>query len=77
MTLDDAMPQPDGPEDERFVYVVTAAGVEALRRSVAALDSEPELPAAESHRRAGPCDGNRRGKDQEPTTGATSCHAGP
>ena len=23
------MPEPEGPDDERFVYVVTAAGVEA------------------------------------------------
>jgi hypothetical protein len=26
------MPEPEGPEDERFVYVVTAAGVECLSR---------------------------------------------
>jgi hypothetical protein len=36
----DPMPEPEGPEDERFVYVVTAAGVEALRESAAAFDSE-------------------------------------
>jgi hypothetical protein len=24
----DPMPEPEGPEDERFVYVVTATGVE-------------------------------------------------
>jgi len=34
------MPEPEGPEDERFVYVVTAAGVEALRAEVVAMDSE-------------------------------------
>lgn len=28
----ETMPEPEGPEDERFVYVVTAAEVEALRR---------------------------------------------
>lgn len=28
----DPIPEPDGPEDERFVYAVTAAGVEALAR---------------------------------------------
>ena len=27
----DPMPESEGPEDERFVYVVTAAGVEAVR----------------------------------------------
>jgi len=42
----DPMPEPDGPEDERFVYDVTAAGVEALRRSAAAFDSEREAPRA-------------------------------
>jgi hypothetical protein len=36
----ETMPEPEGPEDERFVYVVTAAGVEALRRGAAAFDSE-------------------------------------
>jgi len=40
----DAMPEPEGPEDERFVYVVTAAGVEALREGAAAFDSERESP---------------------------------
>ena len=40
----DAMPEPEGPEDERFVYVVTAAGVEALRETAAAFDSEREAP---------------------------------
>jgi hypothetical protein len=34
------MPEPEGPEDERFVCVVTAAGVEALSRSAAEFDSE-------------------------------------
>jgi len=43
----DPMPEPEGPEDERFVYLVTAAGVEALRRSAAAFDSERESPPAE------------------------------
>ena len=36
------MPEPEGPEDERFVYVMTAAGVEALREGAAAADSEQE-----------------------------------
>ena len=36
----DTMPEPEGPEDDRFVYVVTAAGVEALREGAAAFDSE-------------------------------------
>jgi hypothetical protein len=40
------MPEPEGPEDERFVYVVTAAGVEALRESDAAFDSERATPRA-------------------------------
>lgn len=44
----DPMPEPEGPEDERFVYVVIAAGVEALRRSEAAFDSEREEAAAEA-----------------------------
>ncbi len=39
----DTMPEPDGPGDERFVYVVTAAGVEALRQSAAAFDSEQRI----------------------------------
>jgi len=46
----DPMPEPDGPEDERFVYVVTTAGVEALRQGAAVFDSEGETretPAAE------------------------------
>ena len=37
----DPMPEPEGPEDERFVYAVTAAGVEALRGAVV-VDSEQE-----------------------------------
>jgi hypothetical protein len=41
----EAMPEPEGPEDERFVYVVTAAGVEALREGAAAFDSEQEAQA--------------------------------
>jgi hypothetical protein len=44
--MTDPMPDPEGPEDERFVYVVTAAGVEALRESAAAFDSEQEAPRA-------------------------------
>lgn len=36
----DPMPEPEGPDDDRFIYVVTAAGVEALRESAAAFDSE-------------------------------------
>ena len=40
------MPEPDGPADERFVYVVTAAGVGALREGAAAFDSEQEAPPA-------------------------------
>ena len=39
----DPMPEPEGPEDDRFVYVV-AAEVEALRESGAAFDSEREAP---------------------------------
>ena len=42
--MTDPIPEPDGPEDERFVYVVTAAGVEALRETAAAFDSEREAP---------------------------------
>ena len=34
--------EPEGPEDERFVYVVTAAGVEVVRESAVAVDSERE-----------------------------------
>ena len=44
------MPEPEGPEDERFVYVVTAAGVEALRQSAAEFDSEREAPPADCER---------------------------
>jgi len=36
------IPEPEEPEDERFVYVVTAAGVEALREGAVAFDSERE-----------------------------------
>ena len=36
----DPMPEPEGPEDERFVYVVTAAGVEVLLATAAEFDSE-------------------------------------
>jgi hypothetical protein len=43
----DPMPEPDGPEDERFVYVVTAAGVEAVREAAVMVDSEREAPAAD------------------------------
>lgn len=42
----DPMPEPEGPEDERFVYVVTAAGVKALREGAAELDSELTTPLA-------------------------------
>ena len=42
----ETMPEPEGPQDERFVYVVTAAVVEALRLSAAAFDSERETVAA-------------------------------
>jgi hypothetical protein len=42
----DPMPEPEGPEDDRFVYAVTAAGVEALREG-AAFDSEREGPVGE------------------------------
>ena len=42
----ETMPEPEGPEDERFVYVVTAAGVEALREGAAAFDSERETSVA-------------------------------
>jgi hypothetical protein len=55
------MPEPEGPEDERFVYVVTAAGVEALRQSAAEFDSERVTPAdgdvmAHEAMRPGVCD---------------------
>jgi hypothetical protein len=43
------MPEPEGPEDERFAYVVTAEGVEALRAGAAAFDSEREAPS-DDHR---------------------------
>ena len=43
----DTMPEPEGPQDERFVYVVTAAGVEALRETAAAFDSEREAPVSD------------------------------
>ena len=44
----DLMPEPDGPQDERFVYVVTTAGVEAVREGVVVVDSDREaLPTAE------------------------------
>jgi hypothetical protein len=43
MTPEPMPPEPDGPDDERFVYVVTAAGVEALRRST---QGGPELSRA-------------------------------
>jgi len=42
----DPMPEPDGPEDERFVYLVTAAGVEALRQGALVADSERKKPSA-------------------------------
>jgi hypothetical protein len=45
--MTDPMPEPEGPEDERFVYVVTAAGVEALRQGAAAFDSERETPVSD------------------------------
>ena len=38
------MPEPEGPEDERFVYVVTAVGVLAQREGAAAFDDEPNAP---------------------------------
>jgi hypothetical protein len=48
--MTDPMPEPEGPEDERFVYVVTAAGVEALREGAVAFDSEREAPASDERR---------------------------
>jgi hypothetical protein len=61
------MPKPEGSQDDRFVYVVTAEGVEALRQSAAAFDSEREPPtaagraagraAAASGPAGGPCSG--------------------
>jgi hypothetical protein len=36
------MPEPEGPADERFVYVVTAAGVQAVRTGAEVVDSERE-----------------------------------
>jgi hypothetical protein len=47
----ETIPEPEGPEDERFVYVVTAAGVEAVRESVVAVDSERKVPTARRERR--------------------------
>ncbi len=43
----DPMPEPEGPQDERFVYVVTAAGVEALGQGAAEFDSDRKAPVAE------------------------------
>jgi hypothetical protein len=40
----DPMPEPDGQQDERFVYALTAAGVEAVRQGAAAFDSERVTP---------------------------------
>jgi hypothetical protein len=40
--MTDPMPEPEGPEDERFVYVVTAAGMAVLRETAVAFDSERE-----------------------------------
>jgi hypothetical protein len=45
------MPETERPEDERFVYAVTAARVEALRESAAAFDSEQEPPPASGEQR--------------------------
>jgi len=47
----DPMPEPKGPEDERFVYAVTAAAVEALRQSAAEFDSERDATTAVGERR--------------------------
>lgn len=65
----ETMPEPDGPEDERFVYVVTAAGVEALRRSA------PSSTASgrQSSLRQSPDDPS----SQQPSwTPVTSCRVG-
>jgi hypothetical protein len=45
------MPEPEGPEDERFVYAVTAAGIEALREGAAEYDSEREARTADAAQR--------------------------
>jgi hypothetical protein len=60
----DPMPEPDGPEDERFVYVVTAAGVEALGRATppASRRSKPPSPATRAGGDGGGV-GARRGCD--------------
>lgn len=52
-----SVPRVRWTEDERFVYVVTVAGVEALRRSAAACDSEWEIPQPRS---SGPLTGPKR-----------------
>lgn len=39
------MPEAEGPEGERFVYLASAAGFEALREGAAAFDSEREALA--------------------------------
>jgi hypothetical protein len=46
--MTDPMPEPEGPEDERFVYVATAAGVEAIREGAVEFDSEREADEPET-----------------------------
>ncbi len=49
--MTDPMPEPEGPEDERFVYVVTAAGVEAVRGGAVVVESEREATTMSCERR--------------------------
>lgn len=43
----DPMLEPEGPEDERFLYVVTAAGVEVLGRCTRAAGERVTRRAAD------------------------------
>ena len=62
MTME-PIPEPEGPEDDRFVYVVTAAGAEALaRESPASGRSKPPSPAASAGGDRGGL-GAHRGRD--------------
>lgn len=54
------MPEPEGPDDERFVYVVTAAGVEAVREGAVVVDSEREPALVSIQARGGRAWGVRR-----------------
>lgn len=48
MATVERMPEPEGPEDERFVYLVTAAGVAAVREGAVVVDSEREADERET-----------------------------